>query len=121
MEFEERVSSHVDTVKRSQREPTRPDVKRGYDENKKFRTFGEFLQAVMMAGSPGNRIDSRLVETRAATGMGEGIPSDGGFLVQTDFASELIKRTYETGQVVSPRQKDSDRRECKRDQTQCSI
>jgi HK97 family phage major capsid protein len=101
MEFEERVSSHVETVKRSQSAPTKPDVKRGYDENKKFRTFGEFMQAVVMAGTPGNRIDARLVETRAATGMGEGIPSDGGFLVQTDFAAELIKRTYETGQVVS--------------------
>jgi hypothetical protein len=78
MEFEERVSSHVETVKRSQSAPTKPDVKRSYDENRKFRSFGEFLQAVMMAGSPGNRIDARLVETRAATGMGEGIPSDGG-------------------------------------------
>jgi len=77
MEFEERISSHLDTIKQSQRAPTKPDMKRGYDEEKKFRTFGEQLQAVVAAGSPGQRIDPRL-EKRVAAGMSEGIPSDGG-------------------------------------------
>ena len=77
MEYEERVNAHLDTIKQSQKAPTKPDVKRGYEEEKKFRSFGEMLQAVVAAGSPGNRIDPRL-EKRAATNLGEGIPSDGG-------------------------------------------
>ncbi len=77
VEFEERVSSHLDTIKQSQRAPVKPDVNKRYEEEKKFRTFGDFLQAVIVAGSPGNRVDSRL-EKRAAIGMGENIPSDGG-------------------------------------------
>ena len=101
IEFEERVSSHLDMVKESQRKPTKPDFTKGFEEEKKFRTFGEQLQAVIMASSAGNRVDPRLVEVRAATGMSGGIPSDGGFLIQTDFAAELIKRTYETGAVLS--------------------
>ncbi len=78
LEFEERVNGHLETIKESQRKPTRPDVKKVYDEEKKFRNFGEQLQAVVQASSAGNRIDPRLVDVRAATGMGESIPSDGG-------------------------------------------
>jgi HK97 family phage major capsid protein len=33
--------------------------------------------------------------------LGETVPSDGGFLVQTDFASEIMQRAYDLGQVLS--------------------
>ena len=59
--------------------------------------FGEFLQAVAHASMPGGRIDRRLmpaVEERA-TGLSEGVPSEGGFLVKTDFIEGLLNRTYE--------------------------
>ena len=96
---EERTNERLGSLNASQRKPVKPEVKKGRDEERKFRSFGDFLQAVYVAGSGGGQIDNRL--TRAASGLGEGIPSDGGFLVQTDFAAELIKRVYETGQVVS--------------------
>ena len=73
---------------------------RGFTEGP-FRSFGEQMQAVMRAGIPGGSADPRLFEVRAATGLGETIPSDGGFLVQTDFSNELVKAVYQTGILSS--------------------
>lgn len=73
---EERTNDRLQSLKEPQRKPVKPEVKRGRDEERKFRSFGDFLQAVYVAGSGSGQIDNRL--TRAATGMGEGIPSDGG-------------------------------------------
>jgi HK97 family phage major capsid protein len=36
----------------------------------------------------------------AATGLNEGVPADGGFLVSTDMASEIMRRVYENGQLA---------------------
>lgn len=65
-----------------------------------FRSFGEFLQAVAAASTPGRNIDPRLVEMRA-TGASEAVGSEGGFLVTTDLAAELIQVAHRTSQVVS--------------------
>jgi HK97 family phage major capsid protein len=67
----------------------------------KFANFGEQLKAVYNAAQP-NRpvIDDRLLNT--ASGANESVPSDGGFLVQTDFASELLKHAFETG-ILAPK------------------
>ena len=62
--------------------------------------FGAQLMAVVQAGSPGGEIDPRLREIMAATGMSEGVPADGGFLVQTDFSNELLNLVHETGVLV---------------------
>lgn len=81
-------------------EPPKPEPgqQRGNEPGgeKRFESLGEFLQAVIKADT-GRGIDQRLVEVRAASGMNEGSGAEGGFLVQQDFATELIKRTYETG------------------------
>jgi len=61
-----------------------------------FKSFGEQLQSVIQAATPGASIDSRLSIKNAASGL-SGVPSDGGFLVQTDFSTKLLQRTYETG------------------------
>jgi HK97 family phage major capsid protein len=58
----------------------------------KFKSLGEQLLAVYHASSPERVMDNRL----KATGLQEGNPSDGGFLVQHDFAAELLRRTYDT-------------------------
>ena len=50
--------------------------------------FGQFLKATVY-------------EKRAPTGMGEQVASDGGFLVQQDFATELLRRAYTGGQITS--------------------
>jgi HK97 family phage major capsid protein len=70
------------------------------DSGKKFSNFGEQLMAVYRSAAPGGRVDTRL-STRAASGLNESNPSDGGFLVQQDFVSTLLKRTYETGILAS--------------------
>ncbi len=68
-------------------------------EERVWKSFGEQLTAVYRAAAPGATVDPRLM--RAASGTSESVPSDGGFLVQQDFAAELIKRTYETGVLAS--------------------
>jgi len=72
-------------------------------EKSEFRSFGEQLAAVIRA-SQGRR-DPRLAiadaEGRAATGLGETVAADGGFLVQQDFSSDLLKRAYQTGALAS--------------------
>ena len=70
------------------------------NDNKKFRSFGEQMMAVYRAVCPGGKSANRR-STRAASGLNETNPSDGGFLVQQDFVSELLKRTYETGILAS--------------------
>ena len=103
-EFELRNKLNV-----SMRAPTKPEFSGGDELQRKypglppkemrFETFGEQLVAIVRAANPSMGIDKRLM--RAATGMGEASPSDGGFLVQTDFAAGLINRVYETSPVVS--------------------
>ena len=66
-----------------------------------FLSFGEQLVAVMQAGMPGGLVDPRLRNIRAATGLGETVPSEGGFLVQTDFATDLLQDVFETGILAS--------------------
>lgn len=73
-------------------------------EEKRFATFGEQLLAAYRAAMPGGVTDERL-STRAASGLNETTPSDGGFLVQQDFVTELLKRTYETGILASKAKK----------------
>ena len=70
------------------------------NEERKFRTLGEQMMAVYRASTPAGKIDRRLT-TRSASGLNETNPSDGGFLVQKDFVTELLKRTYETGILAS--------------------
>jgi len=76
-----------------------------YAEPKKsmWQNFGEFLSSVRKVETH-REVDNRLVEQRAS-GLNETVPSEGGFLVPTDFATELYKRTYDTAQVSSKARK----------------
>ncbi|MCL2375291.1 MAG: phage major capsid protein [Firmicutes bacterium] len=69
-------------------------------DERTFRSLGEQMMAVYRASQPGSRIDTRLT-TRSASGLNATNPSDGGFLVQTDFVKDLLKRTYDTGILAS--------------------
>lgn len=84
------------------RSTEKPEVKPtpAKDIEKRFSSFGEQLMATYRAAMPGGKVDERLT-TRAASGLNESTPSDGGFLVQQDFVTELLKRTYETGILAS--------------------
>lgn len=81
----------------------------------KFGTIAEQLQAVArFAITKGASHDPRLVSIgskeyvaimeasgiKAAAGMNEGVPSEGGFLVQSDTAEGVLERVYETGQIL---------------------
>lgn len=106
VEREEALRAHEEGARSSFRAPTRPtpagdDPRRQPGEPTRFRSLGEQLQAVVRAAQPGGRVDPRLIEQRAILGLNETAPGDGGVLVQTDFATDLLTRTYETGQLAS--------------------
>lgn len=89
-----------DEIGQRSEEPQKPEIEaQSKADKQEWRNFGEFLVAVAK-DALGQGRDQRLVETRQQ-GLNEGIPSQGGFLVQTDFASELIKRVYENGALAS--------------------
>lgn len=77
------------------------EVRAGEDRaaKKPYASFGEQLLDVIRAEKRDGEAIRRLREVRA-TGMSEGIPADGGFLVQTDFATQLLKRAYENSVVL---------------------
>ena len=66
-----------------------------------FARFGDQLRAIQRAAQPGAAADPRLLELMAATGMSEGVPSDGGFLLQETYVNDIFKRVNETGQVFN--------------------
>lgn len=77
---------------------------------RRFESFGDMLRTVIAADSRAGsgRVDDRLIyqsftgaDFNAATGMSEGVGTDGGFLVQQDFATDLIKRAYDRSQLWS--------------------
>jgi len=78
---------------RTQAKPIASAAPAQKDEPAKFGSVGELLQAVQRG------IDPRL--QAAASGLNEGVPSEGGFLVQSDFATELTNKAFETGQLAS--------------------
>jgi len=57
-----------------------------------FGTFGEQLRAVARACAPGGRVDERLHQVANSAGLEEGTPSDGGYLVQSDFSEQLLNK-----------------------------
>ncbi len=77
-------------------ENVRVEVK---EPEKRFATFGEQLRAVMDACRPGGFVDPRLIEERSVSGMSEGVPSDGGFLVQTDFSTAILQKAHDVGKL----------------------
>jgi len=70
---------------------------------KGFRSLGEMLMAVRMADSPNGIKDERL--TRAASGMGKDIPSDGGYLVQENHLDGLQRKVFEKSLLANACQK----------------
>lgn len=83
--------------------------------DKPFDSFGEYLQAIAAAALPRGSdrvgaftagvLDRRLISRmdpkyRAASGMNEAVPAEGGFLVDKDWSSALIQKAHETGKLV---------------------
>jgi HK97 family phage major capsid protein len=70
------------------------------DSPNPFSSFGEQLQAVYRSSKPGQKVDDRLHEVRAATGMAETTGSLGGFLVQPDFAADIFESAFDAGMIA---------------------
>uniref|UniRef100_A0A6M3KU49 Putative capsid protein n=1 Tax=viral metagenome TaxID=1070528 RepID=A0A6M3KU49_9ZZZZ len=66
-----------------------------------FSSLGEQLMAVKTAEiSKGRSMDARLM-SKTIVGNSEGVPADGGFLVQTDFATSLLEKVFVNSDIVS--------------------
>lgn len=64
-----------------------------------FKNFGEQLNAIR-ANAAGKPTDPRLSMVAAAQGAGEAVDADGGFLVQQDFAREILQIMHGQGQII---------------------
>ena len=76
--------------------------------DKPFGTFGEQLQAIARVSQGDTGPRERLLNVTNfpgieadAQGAGEAVDSDGGFLVQQDFAASIMQRMNEMGTVLS--------------------
>jgi HK97 family phage major capsid protein len=100
MERQERMQDALEKPQTPQTVPSDVTIKTNDSRSKdKFNSFGEQLSCVIRAGSPGGAVDPRLYNS--ATGMGETVSSDGGFLVQQDFTSDLLQEVFQTGMLAS--------------------
>lgn len=62
-------------------------------------SLGEYMSAVVQAGMPNGAVDPRLHKF-APSGASNTVPADGGYLVGTDFSSELMRLSYEKSSLA---------------------
>ena len=102
--YEQRTNGTLDRVKEAAEKPDRTPLDTAKDEKRDrrnhFASNGEFFQAVMRAGMTGGGVDPRL-STRAATGLSESLPSDGGFLVDSEMSGEMLKNMWDASPILS--------------------
>ncbi len=94
----------LDALDAKNKEPEKPGYRpkaqpKPENEDKPFKNLGEQLGAVIRNAKFGET-DNRL-NILNQLGLNEGLPADGGFLVQTDFVSELLRKTYDLGALAS--------------------
>jgi HK97 family phage major capsid protein len=67
-----------------------------------FSNFAEFLRAARNAETVPDAIDPRLFPLRSAgLGLGEGVGSDGGFLIPPQYSDQLLMRSFQGGKLMS--------------------
>lgn len=101
MEESEKLRASLKTTEAPQTvEMKRPAMSTQIKDKEKFRSFGEQIAAVINAGRPGGHVDPRLYNA-AASGLNETVPSEGGFLVQTDLAEKLMENLFDNSLISS--------------------
>jgi HK97 family phage major capsid protein len=65
-----------------------------------WKSLGEQLRAIYDSATKPHMTDERLKAQKAILGASEGVPADGGFLVQPNFSSEIFRIAHEIGQVA---------------------
>jgi HK97 family phage major capsid protein len=110
IEMEKETASSVEETDEDEPESrSLENIEIGDQSHKYFRSFGEQMKAVVVAGKTRNaQVDPRLENVRKkheaelrAEGMSTSIPSDGGFLVQPEYANTLMQRANEYGEILS--------------------
>lgn len=73
------------------------------EADKEFANDGEFFMAVKTAALYPARADARLRSRKVvdATGMSEGVPADGGYLLQPQTSARILENMYQTGEILS--------------------
>ena len=103
LERQERMQSMLEAPQRQTVEKgKKTSYEVGDDSRKKdrFNSLGEQLSAVVNAGVGGGRnIDPRLFN--AAEGVNQTVPSDGGFLLQKDFTTEVYENIFNNSLIAS--------------------
>jgi HK97 family phage major capsid protein len=98
------LKTRIDTMEAASKRPGKGS-KEERGEDKPYAKMDEFgfadqLRSVHQIATTGKG-DPRLDQIKAASGLNETIPSDGGFLVQTDYVSEVLQRAYQLGAISS--------------------
>ena len=71
------------------------------EADQEFSGMGEYLLAVKNAALYPSRADVRLLSrSLKATGLSEGVPADGGYLVDSTTIAGIEKRMYNTGEIL---------------------
>lgn len=100
-EREERIASRLNTPGDAVTIPKtteRVDIGRDSRSKDKFCSMGENIAAMINASRPGGAFDPRL--HNAATGMSETVPSDGGYLLQKDYADKLTENLFDNSLIL---------------------
>jgi HK97 family phage major capsid protein len=67
-----------------------------------FKSLGEQLQKIATVGIKGRAYtDDRLLVKNAASGLNEGVGSEGGFLIRPTFGEGLLQKTYDNSLLLS--------------------
>jgi len=101
-ERQEQMASELAAPQSALTVPNTAKIEVGKDraEKDRFLSLGEQLAAIINAGRPGGTVDPRLRIQAAATGLGESVPSDGGFLIQQDHANRLFEDLFDNGLIA---------------------
>lgn len=73
----------------------------GGEGSNTFSCFGEFLHLVKRAGRDPRMAGDLERRISAVSGLGTVIDSEGGFLIAPQFSTEILRRAYETGTILS--------------------
>lgn len=110
------LKAELDEIKKAGSKPARPPINPSVPATAAdhaeegrwgFKSFGDYLGEVKLCpnrNTPTERISKAFESVRhvkAATGMGELVGSDGGFLVPPEFSTKIFERMYADNSLLS--------------------
>jgi len=70
------------------------------DDEPKWKSFGEQMQAVYEAAQPNGEVDKRLITSKSILGASELVGAEGGFLVSPEYTKEVMTIVHDVGIVA---------------------